>query len=403
MEIIYTSLLNIGVKDEEGNGKSCESHYLEKFRQNLISVAQKDDWKYAGQSAQFQGRYRENEISGGEFSINSICAFDSECYLYSAAAKSLSASVSGIIKKNYNDGNEQFIIHRHKDKIFALNYDGGDRIAASISSGNNITRDIAVYNVISNEFSHLTGGDSIDDNPYFSKSDDKIIFDSRGIGRDSNMNPVGFSESSICALTENRDIEEIASEPGFDLFAPKSDEEGNLYYIRKPYKKSSSSSNIFRNIFDIILLPFWLIYGIIKLLFFAANTAKKSSDKGRRTSQGNNPYVEEQKSERELYIQNELINIHEEERRNRNDKHPGFAPKKFELWKLSKDGTKSKLAHNVLDNDLTQKGFIYTNGRYVFLKDDITEKVLFKDKRILKIRQKITDITGYKPLDPFNN
>jgi len=401
MEILYTSILNISVKDEDGKGKTSESQYLENFKKNLVSAAQKDDWKYTGQSAQFQGRYREDESAHSEYSVNSVCAFDNDHYIYSAAAQSSSASVSGIIKKKYEDGNEQFIIHRHKDKIYALDYDGNERIAVSISNDKNITRDIAIYNVTSNEFSYLTGGDSIDDNPYFSKIDNKILFDSRGIGRDSNMNPVGYSESSICALTENRDIEEIASESGFDLFAPKNDRNGNLYYIRKPYKKISQRTSIFRSILDIILLPFWLIYGIIKLLFFAANIAKKSSNKSRHTSQGGNPYVEDQKSERELYIQNELISIHEEERRNKGDKHPGFAPKKFELWRLSKDSIKTKLAAGVLDYDITQDGFIYTNGRYIFSVSNQTEKVLLKDKRIYKIRQKTHELRS-KFFDPFN-
>lgn len=401
MKILYTSAITVGVNDESGNGKLDESQYLEKFKQNLINVAQKDDWKYSGQSAQFQGRYRDNESSGGKYAVNAVCTFNDDCYLYSASAQSYSASISGIIKKNYEDSNEQFLIHRHKDKIFALDYDGQDRIATSISCDNSITRDIAVYNLTSNDFSHLTGGDSIDDNPYFSTTQNRILFDSRGIGRDSNMNIVEYSESSILAITENKDIKELAAEPGFDLFSPKDDNSGNLYYMRKPYKKSKSNSGVFRSILDIILLPFWLLYGIVKLLFFAANIAKKSSNKNRQSSSGNNPYVEDQKSERELYIQNELINIQYEEQRNKRDKYPGFAPKNLELWRISPNGEKKQLAKGILDYDLTQDGFIFTNGRYVFFNDGNTETVVFKDKHIYKIRQK-SNTARYKSLDPFD-
>ena len=142
-------------------------------------------------------------------------------------------------------------------------------------------------------------------------------------------------------------------------------------------------------------------------MFFAANTAKKSTKKGQNTSYGDNPYVEDQKSERELYIQNELINIQKEERRNKRlgDKNPGFAPKKFELWRTAEDGKKTRLAKGVLDYDLTQDGIIYTNGRCVFLIEGETEKLLFKDKRIDKVRLK-TDFTQEKrlaPLNPFDN
>ena len=407
MQILYTALLDIGVKDDEGKGELSESRYLEKFRQNLISIEQKDDWKYSGTSAKFQGQYHKDNAAGATYSVGAVCAFDEDYYIYSAVAKSGTAGVSGIIKKSYSDGSEQYIVHRNKDQLFGLDYDGRNRIATSISSGSSQVRDIAVYNTDTNDFGHLTSGDSVDDNPYFCKCGGRILFDSRGIGRNSNMQAVGYSESVICAITESRNIEEVASEAKYDLLAPKEDSEGNIYYIRKPYKKTRASKGAIRSFADFLLMPFWLIYGIVRLMFFAADVAKKSSDRKRGVSEGSNPYVEDQKSERELYIQGELIDIQKEEKRNKRlgDKAPGFAPKSFELWRSSSDGIKVCLAKGVLDYDVLDNGrVVYTNGRYVFLlSSDTTKKTLFRDKLITKIRVR-ADRTSDKAIslqDPF--
>jgi len=177
-----------------------------------------------------------------------------------------------------------------------------------------------------------------------------------------------------------------------------------LYYIRKPYKNKSSVKGAGRMLLDILLLPFWLLYGLIKLLFFFAGLAQKSAKKGKNVSHGNNPYVENQKSEREFYIQNERLNIEKEEQRNKRsgDKNPGFAPKKFELWRASLKGEKTCLAKGVLDYDVTAgQKIIYTNGRYVFLLDGGEIKPIFNDKKIHKVR--INEHSGRRAnsFDPF--
>ena len=404
MEILYTSDLNVGLKNEAGEGKLSESAYLEKFKKNLTEIAQKNDWKHSGQNAQFLGQTQQSEDLQTEYQVHSVCPYTDGNLLYSVAAQSARTSVTAIIKKNSSDDTEQYLIHRDKEVIHAIDFDGGDKIAASLTDIGKVSRDIALFSVASNDFYRLTGGDSVDDNPYFSKCDGKILFDTRGIGRNAAMEIAGYSESMICAINENRAVEEIAAESGYDLFSAKNDAGGNLYYIKKPHQNKASGKSVGRMLLDVLLLPFWLIYGLIKILFFFAGVAQKSAKKGKNVSYGNNPYVEEQKSERELYIQNEKLDIEKEEQRNKRsgDKNPGFAPQKFELWRTSLSGEKTRLAKGVLDYDLTaDQKIVFTNGRYVFLLDGEERKLLFGDKKIQRIRINGGEYRSGSSFDPF--
>ncbi|MCL2556822.1 MAG: hypothetical protein FWE03_07420 [Firmicutes bacterium] len=395
MKILYTSNLNIGIGDDEGKIQQHNSMYLEKYKQNLLNTAQKDDWKYSGAGAQFQGLTAPSayEIEASSYSVNSVCPFSAESYIYSAVAKGVSATVSAIIKKNYEDGLEQFLINRNKENLDSMDYDGGDRIAVSVQSSDEAAKNIAILNIKTNDFFSLSGGDSIDEHPYFSRShNNKVYFDSRGIGRDNSMRIVEYASSTICAIENNSRFEEVLSDPKFDVFCPKNDKDGNLYYLKKPHKKPKSK-NIFRSLLDAILLPFWLVYGLFRLLVFFAGIAKRSSKKSQDKSFSNNPTKSQNVSERELYIQNQLINIEKEQKINskKGAKYAGFAPKSIELWCMDKHGDHMQIAKGVLSYDLTSDNeIVYTNGRFCFLIDpndeDAKPIVLFNDKLIDKIR-----------------
>jgi len=408
MKVLFVSNLSIGIGDENEKVELVQSRYLEKYKQNLLNTSQKDDWKYSGAGAKFQGLTPPStyEIEASSYSINSVCPFDETTYIYSATAKSLSTTVSAIIKKNHEDKSEQFLINRNKESIGSLDYDGGGRLAASVSDGDGAVKNIAILNLKNNDFYYLSGGDSIDDNPHFSKCKDKIYFDTRGIGRDNDMQIVEYTNSTICAITGDRQFEEVLEESNFDVFCPKDDENGNLYYMKKPYKKTKRKG-LFRSLLDVILIPFWLVYGLFKLLSFFAGVAKRSSKKTQDKGFGDNPVRPQNVSERDLFIQNEMINIEREEKKNarKGDKNPGFAPRNIELWRIDKGGNKARLAKGLLSYDIAENGkIIYSNGRYCFVleteKDEI--KVLFKDKFINKICLNSITAAKYKGRDPFN-
>lgn len=220
------------------------------------------------------------------------------------------------------------------------------------------------------------------------------------------MQAVAYSESVICAITEGNSFIDIASQKGYDLLMPKSDSEDNIYFIKKPYKNKPAGKSAGQTLLDIVLFPYWLIYGIGRVLVFLANLSKKSDKTAQNTTAGANPSVENIKSEREIYLQSELIDVEREEKRNKKsgDKNPGFAPKNFELWKQSTDGKQTLVRKGVLAYDITPDNkVVYSNGRYIILKDGEIEIVLKKDRIINNFALKIDKTSQKQPEsnDPF--
>lgn len=380
LKLLLSSSLSFSQKDNLGSGDSFESEYINKYKESALSIAKSKEWKASGatydhyDSAQPQNMYSK---------INDICGFSDTSCLYAVQA----GDISAIIKKDFKDDVENHIMHSNSEKFLSIDYSKHDnKVIASVAKGF-YEKNIVSLNLDTNDYRVLTAGDSSDEYPSFSAYDDKILFSSRGIARTASLEFVRYSDSSIYYYDKKGNIEEIISEQGFDLISPKTDKDNNLYYIRKPYSKQKKSKNIGSTILNILTFPFYLVYSIFKFLFFIASLSKKSSDRSQSKTSGNNPAVDVQKSEQDLMIYEQRVSLSEKEEKTlKGEKISGYAPKNFELWKMTPQGEKIKLASNVFDYDVSIDGeIVYTNGKYVFLLTSQENKILFKDKLILRL------------------
>jgi len=378
-KIVYIARDTMGVLNN-GVDKKFSSDYIERYKENLIKLENKDKWKFTGQSAMFQGRMQEStEVS---ISINGVTSFSEDSYLYTAST----GEVSGIFSKDYSSGEENFIIHTNKKIFHSVDYSTQKKqIITSLSES--ITKDLAIFDFNTNDLSVITDGDSLDENPTFSRFNNDIYFNSRGIARNKNMHVMGIGNSSLYTINHfYLDVNEILTEKGFDLMLPKTDKNGNVYYIRKPYKNNASSSGI---LLDILLLPFRLIMGIGKMLFFLSKLSAKKDDTNAGVTGGVNPAKFKEKSEKELFIFEESIDPAREESNNskKGIKNAGYAPYNYELWKMDSSGNKTIIKNSVLYYDVDEEGnIVYTNGKYIFSLDTKgNEEVVHKDKIITSV------------------
>jgi len=368
------------------NGKIVEkldSGYIAKYRDTLIQIQKKDEWKYGGQSALFQGRYN-SEPEEFYAAVNAVCADGDKGCLYTVIA----GEVSGIISKNYETGHENHIYHSNKYKFYsAQNCPAANQIVLSIAENDN-TKSVAVYDRNSNDLRFLTSGDAVDDNPFLDEAAEVIYYDSRGLGLNTRMEIVSVGSASIFKTSLNGETcDEVLAEHGYDLLCPKLDAAGNLYYIRRPYKNKArrGDSNLF---VDILLLPFRLAANLIRGLMFLSKLGTKNKERKNINTFGNNPSVQKELSDFDLYVYGELINAQKDEEANsKHEKTAGFAPKNYELFRLKPDGNKELLRRGVLSYDIDTSGTLYySNGRYVFKAEESGDKVVLKDKIILNIK-----------------
>lgn len=380
-KFLYLSDREFCSGEKDGLVTKAGSGYVKKYNDAVIQSIAHDNWKNSGASAQYQHREPVNTVV--EAAVTGICRYSDTEYLYTVQVN----DVSAILKKDYLTQAEQYVLHSNKQLFKGADFNNGGTILTAVSDDRQ-TSHIASFNIERGDLNVLTSGDSVDENPSFSHKDGSILFNSRGVGRNQYLQKVSEGNSTLFRISAGffSSTDEIMCEENIDLVSPKEDKNGNLYYIRKPHKLKKASDF---SVLDIILMPFRLIYNLFRLLFFLSNVGRKSKKKTDEQSSGNNPYMTPTQSERDLYIMNEKINIEKEEKANtkKGDKHPGFAPRSFELYKQSPDGAKTKLKSGVLDYDITPDGtIVFTNGRYIIRLDGESETVLTKDRLINRVK-----------------
>ena len=258
---------NLTVKKYE-NGKieefSCDFHdnYIDRAKR----AAQNNEWKTQGEGARFRGDAyarleSENQVTDRSY-FNSL-SFDAsgEKILYSVTVDRLSAMVSKI--PDHEKENETNIIHSQSLVFRGCSPSKNGKKLCTCVKPDYVTSHLAEYDLMTNDYATLTYGDCADGHARYSeKSDNVILFDTKGAGRDGNGEFVRYSPSSVCRYhTDSFEIEEILSSPDRSYERPSESGNGDLYFIEKPVKEKKEYS-VGRTLLYILLLPWRLLKAV---------------------------------------------------------------------------------------------------------------------------------------------
>jgi hypothetical protein len=385
-KIIFVMEEKMGVVSG-GDVNYITSQHLKRYHKNMVELKKKHAWKTEGSGASFMGvhnpmaHYSQENVMA---KINGITALSgSNKILYSITIDEF----SGIFMKDpFNDEELEGLVTSDRNVgFFGLDYDERtEKIVTSVSEGH-VEKHIAVMGKKSGSYSILTEGDSIDENPSWSKADKNIIYyDSAGIALNSSGEYGGVGTKAILKLDLNSgELEEIVSIKKQDCFKPKEDSEGNLYFIKRPQIEVVNKGS---SIKDVILMPYKLLKAVFGWMNFF--TAKYTGDT--LTSAGQNPSKTKQKTEEQIFIEGNLINAEKSLKENQTagETFPGVAPRSWELVKRSPNGELKTIKKGVIDFDLNDMGeVVYSNGKYlVKIQTNSKEEVLAKVNLVAKIR-----------------
>lgn len=363
------------------------SQHLKRYHTNMAELKKKHAWKTEGAGAAFMGahnpmaHYSSDSVRA---KINGVAVMPGEDkILYSVSVNEF----SGIFIKNPFDDEELegLVTSDRETGFFSIAYDSKtERLAASVSEGL-IEKHIAVLNKNSGGFNLITEGESIDENPSWSKySENAIYYDSAGIASSSSGEFAGIGEKAILRLDLNLgELEEIAAIKKYDCVKPMEDVEGNLYFIKKPHLQPQHKGSSF---VDTLLIPYKLLKAVFGWMNFF--TAKYTGDT--LTTAGQNPAKSKQKTEEQIFIEGNLINAEKalKENQTAGEKFPGVAPRSWELVKRSPNGELKTVKKGVIDFDINSKGeIVYSNGKYlVKIMNNQAEEVLGKVNLASKVR-----------------
>ena len=362
--------------------------------------ARRKEWKHSGEGAKFTGAFEPTEAPSLPYShIRSVGEHDGIIY-YSEQID----EISGIYKKLHPDDTSEKVGISANDCSFLAFDIKNDKMAVSV--GGAMGAHIGVCSMPSLDIKMVTEGDSHDTEPCFSLvRENTVYFSSRGIARREEEDEFARGKKALTPLDIMRLMGEIASKAelgpsavcridlntykldtvveheGYDCIKPACAADGSLYYIKKPYE-TEKASNSLGCFVDAILMPFRLLlalFGFLNLfsMKYSGKTLSGTSTKAKH------------KSERELFIDGNLINAERELKANSKDKNPGIIPRTYELHRIDKKGNDTLIKRGVLCYTIDRTGnVICSNGRHILCIDSQgNETVLAKEDCVTFLKE----------------
>lgn len=387
MKFTYIDKENLCVYTD-GSIQKLESEYILRYRENLKRDKRNKEWKKNTDAMMYDDYFFEGEsIIVSMYSISPTLEENKILYSFSVN------ETSGVYYKYTDDEKKteaHFITSSEENfKDILMNRNG---VIVGTVQKDPLTADIAVFSPQGGDYKCITGGDSLDENP-FAVENGVFFYNSYGIGRDMNNDFVQYIPSEILKInTRSMEVETVISDEKNSYIKPVLDAEGNLYCIQKPGIEKEKNNVLL----DILLIPVRIIQAIIGFIsmFVRVFTGKPLINGKGKTSNGGS--AAKNADEQKIFIHNHLLNVEKELKRNQKTEDSGFIPHSWRLvrFKKSTDGdffntqydikNGEELAKGVADFCITDEAVVYTNGKRIF-------ELRFEDGEIKKKKLLNTD------------
>lgn len=369
MKFVFSDGEQLGVY-KDGAVQKFESNYIVHYRETAVRSAKTKEWKTQGHAAELM---EEGYLFGGRgetsvtAAIHGVALTEDENRIVYAFSVNDS---SGIYSKLLDDEirTEAHIVSANDVEFMSVSYNSDGEMLAAVQV-DSVTSRIALFPKGSGDYKCITGGDSLDENPSFDRSGSAVLFNSYGVGRDGNNNFIEYMPSEIYRLNlSTLDVEAIASDPKYSYIKPLSDADGNVYCIKKPNRERSGGNPLV----EVLLIPVRIVQAIAGFIStFVMCFSGKSLVSGGAVDSGGGAAKNGKRDAKKVFINNNLLNVDKELKKNKKQEDYGFIPSSWKLVKLARGGEEEKeLASGVADFCLVEengkKEFVYTNGKHIF-------------------------------------
>ena len=358
-----------------GTSKRIPCGAIDNYRHTILEIQRKKEWKTQGTGAHFMGasapRFEEKDINAG---VEAVVSVNDERLIYASTLERDCA----IYAKNPNESAdaEEYITRLTNTRIYSMDYDPIDKLIVVSASDGYLEKHLALCNEEKANYRMITEGDCVDITPSFSRKNNNIVyFSSAGFYIDRKRGGAVFSSYAICTydLILN-ELQEVLSDEKYDYISPQQTADGELYCIRRVKQQSLGGGKI---LLDILLAPFRFLRAVFGWAnFFSQRYSGESLVKGKTDP---NPAKNRDKSEREIFIEDNLINVEKVYKENMlaGEKYPGIAPKSWELVSFEADGKVEVVKRGVLDYCFDRNGLlIYSNGKYIITVQPDGEEII---------------------------
>nr|WP_174505742.1 hypothetical protein [Acinetobacter sp. Marseille-Q1620] len=362
---------------------------IDQYKKNLDEIRQRKEWKMKGTGAQFMGanRFDSEDGYGRAFTTDAVI-LDPQNIIYSAR---LDDGTAINVKPTLNLQETEGLILRKNDFIthdIALDT-FKKRLILSVQEQQGYATHLCILPLDSNHLQFITEGECLDANPFFDPNKaDQVYYDSCGLA--VGQNGISYGPREICHLDlSTGELQTVLADQKYDFFRPQVDLQGNLYFIQRPYLMSGHTTSPLGFLLDILQAPFKIIRAIVGWLdFFTQRYTGESLKTSSGKTTGQNPAVDRNMSEEELFVEGNLIKAQKnlEANAKQGQKFPGTIPDSWQVVKRLPTGELELIKKGVMSFRVKNDVIYYSNGKHLIaLKPDKTEEKMTDARLISKI------------------
>lgn len=366
VQIAYTSQGKLYLWSPDRPVREIESEFGREVQVRSQRMQAQKAWKTRslmdmmmppGMAAQLEAQTQEVLVN---IAITSACPIGDGQVLYALE----SDAVSGVFRFDPEHNRENRLFHNADYKVSHLDVHGDRGEIACTKSYPNGTVNIATMPIAGSRPLDVTEGDSMDLAPRWRQGKHHVlVYQSAGLARDVEGYIRDRAPFTIAQLDfERQDVKTLAEDPKADLLGPQIDQQGWLYYIRRPYKEVRPKMTVWQTLKAIVMMPVRLIQAIYGFVDFFT----------RRYSGKPLMSAGEQKQDVPMQIMRawgELVTPAMLRKGNKDldETAESLVPDTWQLVRQAAQGEPEVLAKGVLNYDLAPDGtIVYTNGSAIF-------------------------------------
>jgi len=363
-----------------GKTEEIESQFA---RQNLEDYERRKSvrgWKSGGEedgirSFSLWGKQADGQgYSGFRFLAVAPAGADAVYYLIS------NRHATGLFLYSLKDQEERRLFHKNEFHCFGVDFSPKrEELACAVQEEDGAVN-LNLYGRDGRFKSSLTGGDSFDSEPSFSRNNPDIIYyQTAGIARHEAGSVLALGPASVQRLNlQSGEIEEVVGHDDFDFLQPRDDREGNVYCIRRPYQRPGGFHPLLW-LGNVILFPFRFLGAVMGFLqVFTHMFGEKPKRLG--------PDYQLPEKDKYIMVLGRFVNL-AKLTRPKNEEDHSLVSADHELVRIYPNGDMEVLAKNVSGYDVGEDGVVhYTNGFRVQAFDSVRNTVVFKHPVIESLR-----------------
>lgn len=350
----------------QGTLREIESEFAQSVQQRRLQMQRSKAWKDRGLRSMTMPPAMAKQLEQQAEAtipvlITSLCTAQPGKLMYALEADDL----GGLFQFEPQTQREERLFHNTEFRVSDLDFSLEHNLVACTKTYKTGVANLATLNPASVRPKDITEGDSLDLAPRWVSGTQKkaIVYQSAGVRRNSE----GFVIDRAPFMIEKLDFEQqevitLAEDPKSDLLGPQLDANGQLYYIKRPYRSPRTTFNLVQFLKDLLLLPLRLLYAIFQ--FFNAFSQMFT---GKPLMTADRPQkVEPQPQLRTLGGWITLENLPK--------KHvgeadaPALVPPTWQLIRQGARGVPEVLAKSAIAYDLAPDGtVVYTNGSGIYI------------------------------------